>query len=208
MKHIETLNLVQEEDKEVSAVKEFTRLQAELGEVALPKMKSYSKGELKELVSDVVKQECQSGNGCFSPLLVFALIDKESGWKTDAIYLEKTLIGKKFKDLEGEGPLSKALGPFSFGLAQVNWGWHKNTCSDLLLDSAKGDKSALYPQLLDPKNGVRCALRVLKEKWDGAKGKPNRLMETLSRYNGGNMDYARDVSQRLVKMAEQEMKEG
>src|SRR5690606_2001698 len=116
-------------------------------------------------------------------LVLQAIIDRESNWDPSAIVIEKSRIGAKVKDIDGEGPLSRAIAPYSFGLMQVNWGWHKHTCRNILL-SEGGDEQSLYMKLFDPRVNIKCAYAVLSEKWNEASGSDiDKVYNMVALYN-------------------------
>jgi len=191
-------------------------LQAQTGEkVKLPSnRKMWTKPELLYLAGKISKEECTRTGYCFQPVLIQAIMDRESdNYDPFSLNLEESRIKAKVKDIPGEGALSKGLAPFSFGVMQINWGWHKHTCKDLL-ESEGGDPEALYNKLFDPVVNIKCAYAVLIEKWQVAKGTGvERLYNAVGCYNGQvkgscNRAYASDViNVRLPKIIEQQVKQ-
>ncbi len=201
--------------EQAEAMQQIAALQAATGEKLriIKPTRRWSKRELLDLAEEVASEECKHGALCIPPIILQAIMDRESTWDPSAISLEKSRIDARVKSIEGEGPLSRALSPFSFGVMQVNWGWHKHTCRDILTSSG-GDEEALYIKLFDPRLNIRCAYAVLASKWKEAGGSgAEKVYQMVGLYNGRvagryNSEYARDViNSRAVRLMAEMMKD-
>ncbi len=186
-------------------------VQAQTGEkLSVPKPRPLlTEEELISLIGDTTEEECRKNGKCASPLVLKGIGKKESSLNPNAIVLEKKLVGVKFRTLPGEGALSEALSPFSFGLMQINWGYSKEICGDMLVEEG-GDPESLYLMLLNPRINIRCAILVFLEKWAMAKkfNGPNRLVESIRLYNGKNApaSYPQDVMGHMVSVLAKEVR--
>jgi soluble lytic murein transglycosylase-like protein len=118
--------------------------------------------------------------------LVCAVIEQESAWQTHSIRFEPTFQSRYVKPLN-LAPTEEVARSISWGLMQV-MGQVARECG------FKGDSLA---QLCDPSIGLDIGCKVLHAKL--AKGAGD-FSDGLEAWNGGrNLDYAREVMQRIAK---------
>ena len=196
---------------EAASLKALALVQVKTGQsLNIPQVRDdYSKEELLSMIKDVAEEMCRKRGKCVPSVILQGIGSKESVVNAGAIALEKKLVDAKFKPLEGESALSQALSPFSFGLMQVNWGYSKEICEDMLIDEG-GDKSSLYVLLLNPRINIQCAILVFLEKWEMAKKfeGAKRMTESIRLYNGKNapQQYVMDVMGHVTQILAREVK--
>ena len=156
--------------------------------------------KLLNMVVDIVHSECTNNNICVPYDVMQGIVLKESGLDPTALRLEKKLVKVKFKSIEGEDEISKLMSPYSFGLMQINWGYHKQTCEGIIRDNPPTSSGVpISYALFNPAVNIRCAVRILHEKMVVAgrviKNTEKKIHEAVRLYNGANapVGYADDV---------------
>lgn len=141
---------------------------------------------LSKLINELAKEQH------INPIILKAIIEKESGGRWDRIRFEPHLL-KGFKKEKNMTEAEHQMFATSIGLMQVVYGIHRHHCG---LSS--------YSELFDREKNLRCGIRVLKECLDRNKGSGGASMvlrKALGCYNGDKSGaYADSVMQVLADM--------
>jgi soluble lytic murein transglycosylase-like protein len=118
------------------------------------------------------------------PVLVCAVIEQESGWNTWAMRYEPAFFARYVASLYTNNKVSASEAyarGFSWGLMQIMGQVARET----------GFEAQFLSRLCDPEQGLALGCKVLRKKFDSARGNATRAL--LAWNGGGNAAYAEQV---------------